>query len=126
MEANRCTNVPRRVSCPVSRTVRPSNSSEPKARISPVAQSIGPWVIAAARRCSCGITLGCTVKPCGEGGVRVRDLLQRLHGDRGAVLGGGLLRVRRHAAVVHVRAGSCVVPRTSCEDALQPLLEAAS
>ena len=54
--------------CPArsSRTVRPSISSEPRARISPVAQSIGPWVIAAARRCSCGITLGCTVKPSGK------------------------------------------------------------
>ena len=31
-----------------------------------MAQSIGPWVIAAARRCNCGITLGCTVKPSGN------------------------------------------------------------
>ena len=31
-----------------------------------MAQSIGPWVIAAARRCSCGITLGCTVNPSGK------------------------------------------------------------
>ncbi len=40
-------------------------SSEPNARISPVPQSIGPSVIAAARRCSCGSTFGCTVKPSG-------------------------------------------------------------
>ncbi len=46
--------------------MRPSISSEPNARISPVAQSIGPWVMAAARRCSCGITLGCTVNPSGN------------------------------------------------------------
>ena len=31
-----------------------------------MAQSIGPWVIAAARRCSWGITFGCTVKPSGK------------------------------------------------------------
>ena len=63
--ANRETNVPRRESWPASRTGRPSISSEPNARISPVPQSIGPSVIAAARRCSCGITFGCTVKPSG-------------------------------------------------------------
>ena len=34
-------------------------------RISPVPQSIGPSAMAAARRCSCGITFGCTVKPSG-------------------------------------------------------------
>ena len=63
--ANRDTNVPRRESWPASRTGRPSISSEPNARISPVPQSIGPSVIAAARRCSCGITFGWTVKPSG-------------------------------------------------------------
>ena len=63
--ANRETNVPRRESWPASRTGRPSMSSEPNARISPVPQSIGPSVIAAARRCSCGITFGWTVKPSG-------------------------------------------------------------
>ena len=63
--ANRETNVPRRESCPASRTGRPSISSEPSARISPVPQSIGPSAIAAARRCSCGSTFGCTVKPSG-------------------------------------------------------------
>ena len=31
-----------------------------------MAQSIGPWVIAAARRCSWGITFGCTVNPLGN------------------------------------------------------------
>jgi hypothetical protein len=63
--ANRCTNVPRRESWPASRTGRPSISSEPIASISPVPQSIGPSMMALARRCSCGITFGCTVKPCG-------------------------------------------------------------
>ncbi len=63
--AKRDTNVPRRESWPDSRTGRPSISSEPNARISPVPQSIGPSVIAAARRCSWGSTLGCTVKPSG-------------------------------------------------------------
>ena len=63
--AKRCTNVPRRESWPASRTGRPSISSEPNARISPVPQSIGPAVIAAARRCSWGSTFGCTVKPSG-------------------------------------------------------------
>jgi hypothetical protein len=63
--AKRDTNVPRRESCPDSRTGRPSISSDPNARISPVPQSMGPSVIAAARRCSCGSTLGCTVKPSG-------------------------------------------------------------
>jgi hypothetical protein len=63
--AKRCTNVPRRESCPASRTGRPSMSNEPRARISPVPQSIGPLVIAADRRWSWGITLGWTVKPSG-------------------------------------------------------------
>ena len=31
-----------------------------------MAQSIGPSVIACARRCSCGITCGWTVKPSGS------------------------------------------------------------
>jgi hypothetical protein len=65
MVAKRETKVPRRESCPDSRTGRPSMSSAPKARISPVPQSIGPSVIAVARRCSCGITFGCTVNPSG-------------------------------------------------------------
>ncbi len=63
--ANLETKVPRRESWPASRTGRPSISSAPKARISPVPQSIGPSAIAAARRWSCGITFGCTVKPSG-------------------------------------------------------------
>jgi hypothetical protein len=63
--ACRWPNVPRRESWPVSRTGRPSISSEPNARISPVPQSIGPLVMAAARRCSCGSTFGWTVKPSG-------------------------------------------------------------
>ena len=63
--AKRDTNVPRRESCPDIRTGRPSISSEPNARISPVTQSTGPSVMACERRCSCGITLGCTVKPSG-------------------------------------------------------------
>ena len=41
MEAKRWTKVPRRVSWPVNRTVRPSSSSEPRARISPVALLCG-------------------------------------------------------------------------------------
>jgi hypothetical protein len=67
MVANRETNVPRRESWPDSRTGRPSMSSDPNARISPVPQSIGPSVMACERRWSCGITFGCTVKP--PGGV---------------------------------------------------------
>jgi len=62
---NRLTNVPRRESWPASRTGRPSIRTEPSAMISPVPQSIGPSVIADARRWSCGCTLGCTVKPSG-------------------------------------------------------------
>ena len=49
--AKRDENVPRRVSWPERRTGRPSSSSEPIARISPVPQSIGPAEI------DCGPTL---------------------------------------------------------------------
>ena len=63
--AKRWENVPRRLSWPVRRTVRPSIRREPKANSSAVAQSIGPFMIASARRCICGSTLGCTAKPSG-------------------------------------------------------------
>ena len=63
--AKRDENVPRRESWPARRTGRPSTSSEPSAMISPVPQSIGPAVIEAARRWSCGSTFGWTVNPSG-------------------------------------------------------------
>src|SRR5687768_4902260 len=60
----------------------------------------------------------------GEGGVCVCDLLQRLHGDRRAVLSGGLLGVRRNSAVFHVTR-RLTSPTYLIEDGLQALLEAA-
>ena len=64
--ACRWPNVPRRVSWPTSRTVWPSISSAPNASSSPVAQSISSRSTMAARRCSCGSSLGCGVKPSGR------------------------------------------------------------
>ena len=57
--------VPRRVSCPDSRMVRPSVSSDPRARASPSAQSTALRSSAPAR-CSSHLTsLGWTLKPSG-------------------------------------------------------------
>ena len=64
--ACRWPNVPRRVSWPTSRTVWPSMSTLPNASSSPVAQSISSCSTMAARRCSCGSSLGCGVKPSGR------------------------------------------------------------
>src|SRR5829696_10127197 len=59
-----------------------------------------------------------------ECSVRVCDLLQCLHGDRGAVLGGRLLGVRRNSAVFHLTR-RLTRPTYLIEDSLQALLEAA-
>ena len=58
--------MPRRLSCPAIRIGLPSSSSDPKANSSPIAQSMPPSDAIAARRCSSGISLGCTVKPSGS------------------------------------------------------------
>ena len=62
------------------------------------------------------------MKSVGEGGVGVGDLLQRLHADRGAVLGGRLGRVGRHRVPVDVDGLGPGVADLA-EDTLQPLLE---
>ena len=46
-------------------------------------QSMPPSTAIAARRCSSGISLGCTVKPSGSVDVRVGDPLDDLEVDRG-------------------------------------------
>ncbi len=58
--------VPRRESWPASRTGWPSMSSDPMARVSPMAQSIESSSIIVARFCSCGSRRGWTVKPSGR------------------------------------------------------------
>src|SRR5215217_3444084 len=58
-----------------------------------------------------------------EGGVCVGDLLESLHADRGAMLSGGLLRVRRDSAVLEVGGKLSGAPDL-LEDGFQPLLEA--
>ena len=57
--------VPRRLSWPDSRTVRPSITSEPNANSSAVAQSTLPELAIAMRRSICGLSRGCIVKPSG-------------------------------------------------------------
>ncbi len=83
--ANRCTNVPRRLSCPTRRTERPSTSSEPKAAASAVAQSMSPAVNAAARRSNCGATFACRVNP--AGGVRCTAAIRARTSGATAVTG---------------------------------------
>ena len=61
----RWTNVPRRESCPASRTGVPSMSSEPNARISPKPQSTGPSRDISSRLASRASSLVCTVNPSG-------------------------------------------------------------
>ncbi len=63
--ACRWMNVPRRVSCPASRTARPSSTSAPNAYSSAVAQSTLPELAIATRRSICGFSRGCRVKPSG-------------------------------------------------------------
>ncbi len=64
--ACRCTKVPRRESCPASRTSRPSIVSEPNASSSAKAQSTLPSRLIFSRRSNTGLTRGCGVKPSGR------------------------------------------------------------
>ena len=64
--ACRCTNVPRRESCPDRRTRWPSRLSEPNASSSANAQSMPPSRAILARRSSTGFTRGCGEKPVGR------------------------------------------------------------
>ena len=61
----RCEKVPLRVSCPVTRTLTPSSSSEPKAKASPNAQSISPSATTLSRCSNCRASLGWRTNPSG-------------------------------------------------------------
>ena len=78
MVANRDTKVPRRESWPARRTGRPSISSEPRARISPVPQSIGPSAIALRTALQLRHHLGVDGEALRRGDVGVGDPLHHL------------------------------------------------
>ena len=84
-------------------------------------QSIGPSVIAAARRCSCGSTLGCTVKPSGSETCASAIRLSISAGPPVAVLGAALRGVVRDRCVRLLRAGWSGLADLG-EDALELLL----
>jgi hypothetical protein len=69
------------------------------------------------------MTFGWTVKPCGNVVCASAIFFEALHGDRGAVLGSRLLRIRRNPAVLEIPRRLSGSPDL-LEDALQPLLEA--